>query len=85
MKSKEYQDAVDCYTKSLELCEEASCYSNRAMAHLRLKRFASCIVDSNACLALDPKYLKAFHRRGKAHLARREYEAAIKDFQTILE
>jgi tetratricopeptide (TPR) repeat protein len=36
-------------------------------------------------LRLDPNYLKAHHRRGKAYLATRKYDLAIKDFQAILE
>jgi hypothetical protein len=40
MKSKEYSEAVTCYTKSLEILEEAATYSNRAMANLRLKNYA---------------------------------------------
>jgi tetratricopeptide (TPR) repeat protein len=85
MKSKEYEEAVTYYSKSLELFEEAATYSNRAMANLRLKRYVQVIEDSNNCLRLDPNYLKAFHRRGKAYLARKQYDDAIKDFQTILE
>jgi len=42
-------------------------------------------LDSNSALKLDPTYLKAHHRRGKAYLAMREYEPAIRDFQAILE
>lgn len=85
MKSKDYIEAVDCYTKSLAIFEEASSYSNRAMANLRLKRYAQTIEDSNNALRLDPNYLKAHHRRGKAYLATKKYELAIKDFQAILE
>jgi peptidylprolyl isomerase len=85
MKSREYQEAITAYTQSLEIFEEAATYSNRAMANLRLARYASTICDATRCLELDPNYLKAFHRRGKAYLARKEYEFAIKDFQTILE
>ena len=69
MKSKEYEEAVECYTKSLEIFEEASSYSNRAMANLRLKKYAQVIEDSDNALKLDPSYLKAYHRRGKAYLA----------------
>jgi hypothetical protein len=39
MKSKEFEDAVSSYTKSLELMEEAATYSNRAMAYLKLKKY----------------------------------------------
>ncbi len=80
MKSKEYSEAVTCYTKSLEIFEEAATYSNRAMANLRLKNYAQTIEDSNNALRLDPNYLKAHHRRGKAYLATRKYELAIEDF-----
>ncbi len=86
MKGKEYDEAVACYTRSLELFpDDAACYSNRAMAFLKLKRNGSCIEDAERCLALDPAYLKAYHRRGKAYLACGQYEDAIKDFQYILE
>lgn len=85
MKSKDYSDAVSSYTKSLDIFEEASTYSNRAMANLRLKNYGQTIEDSNNALRLDPNYLKAHHRRGKAYLATKKYELAIKDFQAILE
>ncbi len=39
MKSKDYQDAINSYTKSLELMEEAATYSNRAMAYLKFKNY----------------------------------------------
>ena len=81
MKGKEYDAAVECYTRSLEIFpEDAACYSNRAMAFLKLKRNGSCIEDAERCLALDPSYLKAYHRRGKAYLACGQYEEAITDF-----
>ena len=86
MKSKEYDAAVECYSKSIALFpEDAASYSNRALAYLKLKRNGSCIQDAETCLELDPTYLKAYHRRGKACLACGQYEEAIKDFQYILE
>ena len=85
MKSKDYQDAVNSYTKSLELMEEAATYSNRAMAYLKLKNYNQVVDDANAALKIDSKYLKAYHRRGKAYFELRKYEQAIKDFQYILE
>lgn len=84
MKAKEYQEAIDCYTKSLDIFEEAATFGNRAMANLRLKRYGQVIEDSNEALRIDPNYIKAHHRRGKAYLATKKYELAIKDFQIIL-
>jgi len=44
MKSKEFQLAHDSYTKSLEIDpNEASTYSNRALAFIKLKDFGKAI------------------------------------------
>lgn len=81
MKGREYEEAVACYTKSLDLFpDEAAAYSNRALAYLKMKKFGSCIDDAERCLALDKNYLKAYHRRGKALLSCGRYEEAIEDF-----
>jgi len=85
MKSREYDAAVECYTKSIEIFpDEAASYSNRAMAYLKLKKYGSCIDDAERALEIQPDYLKAYHRRGKACLASGKYEEAIEDFQYIL-
>lgn len=53
MKSKEYNTAVESYTKSIELnSKEAATYSNRAMAYLKLKNYAAVIDDADAALEL---------------------------------
>lgn len=86
MKSKDYDDAIAHYTKSLEFFpNEAATYSNRAMAYLQKKQYGKAIEDSNTCLTIQPDYLKAFHRRGKAYQATNKLELAIKDYQYILE
>ena len=86
MKAKEYQEAVNAYSRSIKLNpEEAATYCNRAMAYLRLKNFARCIEDADKTLEMEPEYVKAFHRRGKAYLAVSKFELAIRDFQFILE
>lgn len=86
MKSKEYREAVEAYSKSLELnSKEPFTFANRAMAHLKLKEFKNCIEDANKALELKPDYLKAYHRRGKAYHALKKYDEAIRDFQFILE
>ena len=65
MKSKEYREAADAYTRAIELNDtEAASYSNRSLAYLRLKDYGKCIEDANKCLELEPGFLKAFHRRG---------------------
>jgi len=81
MRSKDFDEAVECYSKSLEMSpDEAATYSNRAMAYLKMKKYQLCINDADKCLEIQPDYLKAFHRRGKAYLACNKFELAIKDF-----
>jgi tetratricopeptide (TPR) repeat protein len=60
--------------------EEASTYSNRAMAYLKLKNYSKVLEDANCALKIDKNYLKAYHRRGKAYFELKKYELAIKDF-----
>jgi tetratricopeptide (TPR) repeat protein len=86
VKSKDYKEAVTCYSRSIELNPgEAFTYANRAMAYLKLKEYKNVIADSSKAIELKPGYLKAFHRRGKAFAALNKFEEAIKDFQYILE
>jgi tetratricopeptide (TPR) repeat protein len=86
MHSKDYKEAVDCYTKSIQLFpNDPATFSNRAMAYLKLKEFARVIEDSNEAIKLKSDYIKAYHRRGKAYVAVNKLEMAIRDFQYILE
>ena len=81
VKSKDFKEAVICYTRSIELNEgEAFTYANRAMAYLKLKEYAACVQDASKAIEFKPGYLKAFHRRGKAYQALEKFEHAIKDF-----
>lgn len=86
MKSKDYSEAVNCYSKSIALFQdESATYSNRALAYIKTREFARAVEDANTALTLDPTYIKAYHRRGKAYQALSKLELAIKDFQFILE
>jgi tetratricopeptide (TPR) repeat protein len=86
MKSKDFKEAVDCYTKALESYNaDAATYSNRALAYLKLKEYARALEDAEAAIKLKDDYIKAYHRRGKAYAALNKLELAIRDFQFILE
>ena len=86
MKCKEFQDAIQCYTKALEYhSQDSATYSNRALAYLKTKEYARALEDAEAAIKLKPDYLKAYHRRGKAYFSLNKLELAIRDFQYILE
>ena len=57
---------------------------NRAFAQLKCENFGSAIADAGAALALDPSSVKAYYRRGSAHLALSKYKAARPDFRTVV-
>ena len=81
MKSKDYKEAIDCYTRSIQYFDQdPATYSNRALAHLYQKEFARVIDDSNEAIKLNKDYIKAYHRRGKAYAGLNKLEIAIKDF-----
>ena len=53
MKSKEFNSAVECYTKSISINDkESATFCNRAMAYLKLKNYGAAIDDSNKALEL---------------------------------
>lgn len=81
MKSKESQEAIKCYSKSLELfSDDPATYSNRALAYLKTKEYARALEDAEAAIKLKEDYIKAYHRRGKAYAALNKLELAIRDF-----
>lgn len=68
----QYEAAVDCYSKSLELQQTAVAYANRAMARLKLadkipsraqEFLLAAEEDCSAALAIDGHYVKALQRR----------------------
>lgn len=86
MKGKEFQEAIKCYSRSLEhYPNDAATFSNRALAYLKQKEFARALEDAESAIRLKDDYIKAYHRRGKAYAALNKLELAIRDFQFILE
>lgn len=85
IKKQDYAKAAELYTKAIELDSSQSTYfSNRALAHLKLDNFQSCLHDCDKALALDPSNLKANHRRGLAYIGLLEFKKARIDLQIVL-
>ena len=81
---KNYKEAIIHFTSALEILEEVSTYSNRAMAYFKLNNFNACISDASKAIDLDPKFIKAYHRRGNAYLQLKTYDLAIIDYEHII-
>ena len=67
MVSGQYQEAVNYYSKAIELDSSNAIYfANRAAAHTHLKSYKCAMADCEKSLQLDPNYSKAYSRLGTA-------------------
>mmetsp|Transcript_28773 Transcript_28773/g.112201 ORF Transcript_28773/g.112201 Transcript_28773/m.112201 type:complete len:260 (+) Transcript_28773:521-1300(+) len=60
-------------------------YSNRAAAYMKLGEFPFALRDCEKCLELDPKYTKAYSRKGSIHFFMKEYHKSLEAYKTALE
>ncbi|KAG2247397.1 hypothetical protein Bca52824_087025 [Brassica carinata] len=65
-KQKKFNEAIDCYSRSIALSPNAVAFANRAMAYLKLKRYREAEADCTEVLNLDDRYIKAYSRRATA-------------------
>ena len=85
MRARDYAMAIEAYSLACELePTNAVVLSNRAQAHLSLKNFQKALEDSEAAIKLDGKFVKAYHRKGKALSAMQRYGDALPCFQKVL-
>ena len=76
-----YQDALDTYTKSLETDEwNAKVWANRSACKEKLNDYLEARKDAVTARSLDPTYLKAWFREGKAARAMNDFEGAAVAF-----
>jgi serine/threonine-protein phosphatase 5 len=86
-----YAESEIFYTKAIDMTplDErkllAVLYSNRAFSQLKLENFGSAITDANKALECDPSYVKAYYRRGSAHLILRSFDDAKNDFKKVVQ
>ena len=65
MKDRDYAGAIECYTKAIEIDpSNALYYANRAAALTSTQKWEEAIADCDRSASLDPKYVKAFTRKG---------------------
>ncbi|KAF9498108.1 TPR-like protein [Pleurotus eryngii] len=65
MSSKKYDEAIDMYTKAVNLdSTNPVYYSNRAAAHSSKGDHLSAVGDAEKAIEVDPKFTKAYHRLG---------------------
>lgn len=86
MKEGQYEEAIACYTKAIELSPHNAVYfCNRAAAHSRLEQQDKAIEDCQSALKIDPKYSKAYGRMGIAYSSLGDYSKAAEAYRKALE
>ncbi|KAK0505819.1 putative stress-induced protein STI1 [Armillaria luteobubalina] len=81
MTAKKFDEAIATYTEAIALDPvNPIYYSNRAAAHSSKGDHLSAVGDAEKAIAVDPQYVKSYHRLGHAQYALLDYKAAADAF-----
>ena len=83
---KKYQEAVDLYTKAIELDSSSAIYrNNRSAALFSLEKYEEAHQDAWIATELDGKYAKAWARLGAASMKLNDLEASIEAYKIAIQ
>ncbi|CAO2832538.1 unnamed protein product [Amaranthus hypochondriacus] len=83
-KQKKFNEAIDCYSRSIALSPTAVAYANRAMAYLKIKRYQEAEDDCTEALNLDDRYIKAYSRRATSRKELKKLRDSLEDVEFAL-
>ncbi|KAI0101756.1 mitochondrial precursor protein [Nemania sp. FL0031] len=78
--SKDYNKAIDLYSKAILCKPDPIFYSNRAACYNALSEWEKVVDDTTAAVTLDPMYVKALNRRANAYEHLHKYSESLLDF-----
>ncbi|MFC2050431.1 tetratricopeptide repeat protein [Chloroflexota bacterium] len=82
----EYDKAIACYTKAIELDpEDALYYRFRGHAYEDRGEYDEAIADYTRAIELDPESWSAYQARGNTYDSKGEYDKAIADYTKLIE
>jgi len=84
-KEKDYEGAINDYSKSLGFHKSAITLTKRAYAYLLLKQYDLAIIDSKEAIRMIPKNFEACSILGIAYYEKKEYQDAFTTFQKACE
>ncbi|XP_065660585.1 stress-induced-phosphoprotein 1 isoform X2 [Hydra vulgaris] len=85
-KKGDYPGALKAYSESVKRNpEDARVFSNRAACYTKLAEFGLALKDVETCLVLDPKFIKAYLRKGNIALLMKETAKAREAYEKALE
>lgn len=85
-KKGDFPGAIKCYDESIKRSpKDPRVFSNRAACYTKLAEFGLALKDIDQCLELDPKFIKAYLRKGGICLTMKEVSKARAAFRKALE
>lgn len=78
-KQKKFLEAIECYSRSIGFAPTSVAFANRAMAYLKVKKFAEAENDCTDALNLDDRYVKAYSRRATSRKELMKLKEAMED------
>lgn len=84
-KEQNWLKAIEKYSKAIEANgSEATFYTNRAQAHIKIEEYGSAIADATKALEINPELQKAYYRRAMANTAVLRHSDALRDWKIYL-
>ena len=78
--SKDYNKAIDLYSKAILCKPDPVFYSNRAACYNALSEWDKVVEDTSAAISMDPEYIKALNRRAHAYEHLGQFSEALLDY-----
>lgn len=80
--ARKYEDAINCYTKAIiKNPTNATYFTNRALCHLKMKRWEQSCQDCRRALDMDQNLVKAHFFLGQSLLELELFDESIKHLQ----
>lgn len=76
-KLQDYNKAIHCYTKAIEVQDDPAFYSNRAICYFNLNRFEECIRDCDKAIRITPQFSKVYKKKAQACLNLLKFNEAV--------
>ena len=87
-KAKDYDAAIEAYGEGLDIVGGPlgpTLRCNRAACYMGLKKYKEAAEDCTKALEQDPKMEKALRRRAQCHSEMEEFQAAVNDYEELME
>ena len=78
--SKDYNKAIDLYSRAILCKQDPVFYSNRAACYSALGNWTKVIEDTTAAININPEYVKALNRRATAYENLGQFSESLLDF-----